>query len=547
MRDSPTSMLTATSGNRLTVSGIMSKDIATVTPGSTVVSAAKTMWSNNISCLVVSNHGDLSGIITETDILKKAVANGNDFRKMKVEQIMSRPVRTVAHDLSIMEATEIMEAEKIRRLVVLEQGQLIGIVTQTDMVHGLASCTLSREVSDVMTTDVAAMPSSASVKEAADFMASRNISCLVAVENDTVVGIFTERDILKRVVALKRNPARTRLKQVMSSPVVTISADYSVMSARKLLEKIGIRRLVIMEDETLCGVLTQTDILRAIRTRLQEEEGNRFRLLADSRNCIYTVDLDLNTVYANPALMELLEVADPDEIINKPFLPEAFWDNPSERDLVLGELNNTSAEVKELTLRTAGGKKLFVTLFSTCIRNVNGEIAGSQGILHDLTAKKELAALREIQQQLRNCEDLLRATFESTSDGILFTDEEGRMRRMNKRFAEIWDVPEAVIQQQDDKRLLEHIGAQLENASAFLAKLQEPCLTHERSCDLLYLKEGKVLEIHSLPLIQETRVTGRVWSFRDISDSRQAEQALLEAHSELKVDGSQRGQTDEYR
>jgi predicted transcriptional regulator len=106
-------------------------------------------------------------------------------------------------------------------------------------------------------------------------------------EKDAVVGIFTERDLLKRVVAMKRNPALTKLKKVMSSPVVTVSSDCSILSANKLLERIGIRRLVVMDDETLLGVITQTDILKAIKARLQEEEEHYFRLMSESSNCIY--------------------------------------------------------------------------------------------------------------------------------------------------------------------------------------------------------------------------------------------------------------------
>ena len=224
-----------------------------------------------------------------------------------------------------------------------------------------------------MTSDVAVMASSENVKVAAELMASQDISCLVAMDNDAVVGIFTERDLLKRIVAVKRDPTRTRLKDVMSSPVVTAPSDYSVLSAQRLLEKIGIRRLVVVDDETLHGIITQTDILKAIKATLQEEEQNYLRLLSESSNCIYTVDLDLNTTYVNPALIKLLCVPGPDELVNKPFLPERFWDDPQERDRLLGYLERVSVEVKELTLRSTKGKRLFVTLFSTPTKNIKGE------------------------------------------------------------------------------------------------------------------------------------------------------------------------------
>ncbi|HUU19697.1 MAG TPA: CBS domain-containing protein [Sedimentisphaerales bacterium] len=535
IRHSYSAPLTATSRNWLEVGDIMTENVTTVCPGSSVVLAAKIMSDKNISCIIVSDNGDLSGIITETDLLKRAVADSNDFRKMKVEQIMTSPVRSVPCNLSVLEASKIMEAENIRRLVVLKEERLAGIVTQTDIVRVLTSYGMWKNVSELMSSDVAAIAGSATVREAAEVMASRDISCLVAMDKDEVVGIFTERDLLKRVIALKRNPAQTILQNVMSSPVMSVPSNYSIPSASKMMEKMRIRRLLVMDDSTLLGVVTQTDILKAIKNRLQEEEENYFRLLNESRNCIYIVDLNNNTTYVNPALMELLETTDPDEFINKKFLPERFWDNPHQRDRILNQLKKASVEVEELTLRTAGGKKLFVTLFSTRTKNIKGQTNGSQGVLYDITAKKELATLREMEHQLRKSEDLLRGTLESTADGILVIDEKGCISHMNKRFVKIWDVPEEPIQQGDFQKLFEHLGCRIENPSTFLEKLHTSCPADQDSSDILYLKEGKVLEVYSLPLIREGRFAGRVWSFRNVTERKRAEEALRKARDELEV------------
>ncbi|UCF14112.1 MAG: CBS domain-containing protein [Phycisphaerales bacterium] len=377
----------------------MSENIATVSSVCTVASAAKIMWRNNISCLVVSDNGNLLGIVTETDMVKRTVADGSDFHRMKVGQIMSSPVRSIPCDLSVLETSEIMETENIRRLVVLDEGLSVGIITQTDMVRALAFYAQSKEVSEIMTRDVAVIASSATVREAADRMASQDISCLVVMDNNTIAGIFTERDLTTRVIAAESNPDKIRLQKVMSSPVVTVSASYSVSSAQRLMEKAGIRRLVVTEYETpldryetILGMITQTDILEALKTTLQEEEEKYFSRLVESDVCIYAVNSDLNTTYVNQLFVKLLDVSDSDELMNKPFLPERFWQDPRQRNQLLGQLKGKSLWVEKLTLKTAKGKRLSAILFSSPTRNLRGEISGSHGVLYEVTEKGDSTA-----------------------------------------------------------------------------------------------------------------------------------------------------------
>jgi signal transduction histidine kinase len=238
--------------------------------------------------------------------------------------------------------------------------------------------------------------------------------------------------------------------------------------------------------------------------------------------------------------MKLLEVTNPAELISKPFLPERFWDNPKKRDHILDQLKKASVEVHDLTLRSTNGNKLFVTLFSSRTKNIKGQTSGSQGVLYDVTAKKELANLREMEQKLRRSEDLLRGTLESTADGILVIDEKGRISHVNNPFVKIWNIPDEIYKQQNDQKLFEHIGCLLENSSVFLDKLQTSCPDNQNSSEILHLTEGKILEVSSLPLIREGRFAGQVWSFHDITEQKRAEEALHKAHDELEVRVEQR-------
>lgn len=173
-----------------------------------------------------------------------------------------------------------------------------------------------------------------------------------------------------------------------------------------------------MDGNRLCGIITQTDIFRTIKKKLQEDEEENFRRIANSENCIYTLNIDGTVNYINAAFLKLFEIDDIDEIINAPFLPERFWVNPEERKKFLEELDAESVELRELSLNTATGKRIYVTVFFSVTQDVHGQRDGSQGIIYDITPKKELVVLRETQQALKESEERYKRISSAVTDYI---------------------------------------------------------------------------------------------------------------------------------
>jgi PAS domain S-box-containing protein len=390
------SRLVTSSRSWLDAVDVMSKNVTTISPDETVISAAMKMSEDNISCVVVVDNTTVVGILTETDLLKWVAGKDTNFDKTKVAEIMSHPVVSIKPDLPVLEASKIAQTKQIKRLPVLDKNRLVGIITQTDLIRVLTSYGMWRDVVEIMKKDVVSIHAQASVTEAAMAMAACKISCIVVVGGGGVLGIFTEKDLLKKVVALQKDPAQTRIEEVMSSPVATIPPDYSVFSAAKAMEKKRIRRLVVLQDNKLCGIVTQTNIFMAIKDKLQKEEEENLNCLQRSNNNIYTVDPSWKTTYANPAFMELLEVSDPAELIGQPFLPEKFWFNPQQRKPFLRILEKGNVEIAEIILKTYNGRKLYVTIFCAFTKNTRGEINGRQGILHDNTERKQAAEALQI-------------------------------------------------------------------------------------------------------------------------------------------------------
>ncbi|MCP4258710.1 MAG: CBS domain-containing protein [Planctomycetes bacterium] len=413
------------------VGQVMSKDVLSISPNETVASAAMVMSKNNISCILILENENVTGILTEEDLLKKAIVGCKDAHKVSVTEVMSSPVETVPSDCSVLIAGKTMEDKRIKRLPVMSENKLVGIVTQTDLTRVLTYYGTWRDISEIMTKDITGIQKNTTVSEAAAIMASRDISSIAVMAGEQVVGILTERDLLSRVIALRKDPDHIKTEEVMSSPVISVPPSYSVFSASKTMETMNIRRLVIMKGKKLCGIVTQTDIFMAIKNKLLSEEEKNLKLLEESKSAIYTTDLDYMIIYVNPALTRLFEVSDSREFINQPFLPERFWFDPKEREQFLAELKEDCFESKELTLKTFTGKKIYVTVFFTYIKGLQGEISGTQGIVYDITEKKELATLREAEEALRQSEKKWRSLAENIPEGIFAVGRDGRIQFLN--------------------------------------------------------------------------------------------------------------------
>jgi diguanylate cyclase (GGDEF)-like protein/PAS domain S-box-containing protein len=143
------------------------------------------------------------------------------------------------------------------------------------------------------------------------------------------------------------------------------------------------------------------------------------------------------------------------------------------------------------------------------------------GVIRDVSHRKNAEA------ESRVALSLLGATLESTADGILVVDEHGRITRFNGKFTEMWRLPEEILRARDDERALAFVLDQLEDPSGFLDKVHELYGQPDaESFDVLRFKDGRVFERYSQPQRIDGRPVGRVWSFRDVTVRKQAEERI---------------------
>jgi CBS domain-containing protein len=116
-------------------------------------------------------------------------------------------------------------------------------------------------VKDFMTKNVITIDASKTVIEAADLMSQNNVGDLVVLDKDTPVGIVTERDLVRRVLA-ERKSLGIKVSEVMTTPLRVIDPDAPLKEAARRMVNKGIRRLPVIKDNKLVGIITATDFAR---------------------------------------------------------------------------------------------------------------------------------------------------------------------------------------------------------------------------------------------------------------------------------------------
>ncbi|MCK4911811.1 MAG: DUF3365 domain-containing protein, partial [Thermodesulfovibrionales bacterium] len=136
--------------------------------------------------------------------------------------------------------------------------------------------------------------------------------------------------------------------------------------------------------------------------------------------------------------------------------------------------------------------------------------------------------LEDLLKERENDEALLKAIIGSTADGILVVDKNANIIHTNKKFAEMWNIPEELMNAKKDKQIFTFALKQLEKPKEFTSLIRRLYESDDTNTGIITSNNGCIFEHYSCPLFQGKYHTGRVWSFRDITERKKAEEEIKE-------------------
>lgn len=279
------------------------------------------------------------------------------------------------------------------------------------------------------------------------------------------------------------------------------------------------------------AVVSLTDITERRRghdqTRAAEQTLRGFMAHATSGIALHRRG---RLIYANPAMVKMLGYDSDAELVGRPVTD---FVHPDERPAVAERIRAVTEERRDVPVMD---ERLIHRDGSTVEVQVSALPIVFEGQVTILAAIADVSERRRFQRDRDRYLSLLRATLEATADGILVVDLEGRISAFNEKFVEMWRIPPAVIDLQDDEQALSFVLDEVEDPDEFLARTRRLYADPEAECDdTVRLKGGRTYERYSRPQRIEGKCVGRVWSFRDVTERARAAEERERLLAKLEV------------
>lgn len=253
------------------VSEIMTTAVITAGASSTIFEVMEMMALRNISGVIITEDQLPVGIFTEQDVLKRVMNKKLEPKKTGIKRVMTSPIRGVPKETHIIEALGRMYKAKFRHLLVRgEKRAIVGMVSMRNILKFAVELgqglTESRTVGSIMSRDITTVEGSQSIYETIELMVKKSTACVIVLIEGGPKGIFTERDVLKRVAIKNMDTKDTPVREVMTTAVVAMPQTALIGEVLAEMYRRGFRNMPIQGEEgKIVGIVSLADVLQYAR------------------------------------------------------------------------------------------------------------------------------------------------------------------------------------------------------------------------------------------------------------------------------------------
>ncbi len=257
-----------TEEKQLRVADFMSSPVVSVSSETNFVDAIRLMVGKRIGNVVVVDDEKVSGIITERELLQYLVLNKTIPNK-QVKYILARNFAKLEPDTSVLDAAKTMIRRKTRLLVfqkhkVTKADHLVGIITASDLVRAFLETDRNPKIEGAMTNRIITIHPSNTILNAVKVMFKKRIGSVIVTADGSPYGIFTERDLLNKVIG-QGVDIEEKVGQYCSFPVVTAKVGVGANEAGRLMFAHKIKRLPLTKGERIAAMVTARDLVSAFQ------------------------------------------------------------------------------------------------------------------------------------------------------------------------------------------------------------------------------------------------------------------------------------------
>ena len=281
----------------MNVADIMSSPVYVINTDEPVSHARKLMLRYRIGTLPVLNEGKMVGIVTKSDIGNRLAQAEPLWRRRPIDQIpikllMTESVITIYPEASITQATTLMLENGIHNVPVVKNGNIVGIVTRTDLMHYVAenSGKMNTKIHNLMTEDVISVHRHHTINHVIDEMNKNEIARVIVKDDDgKPVGFISRKSLALNLLTDNEGELSTKsikmvrrsspggqktyryvkempltAEDIMVSPIISIDVNEDISAAAKKMIEEGLTGLPVSDGEDIVGILSRTDIMKAI-------------------------------------------------------------------------------------------------------------------------------------------------------------------------------------------------------------------------------------------------------------------------------------------